>query len=159
MKSWADLSDDEKAPFHKLAEEDKARYEKECAAAETKRKEANRKKGIYISRSYGRVPCVGLDNGFTSYETIGPAEDFVAYAATDKIYPVVKSQGIVWKSITVNGITYRHNPAAGTKAYTAGRGKYRKFGQSDFIWHVSNGPKAKYTIYNNYKGETWREDH
>ena len=27
---------------------------------------------IYLSKSNGRVPCVGLDNGFSRYEILGP---------------------------------------------------------------------------------------
>lgn len=159
LKSWSNLTEEQKAPFEAKADADRKRYEIECHEAEELRKKANKKQGIHLARSYGKVPCVGLDNGFTSYEIIGPAEDFVPYTACDTIYPAVKSQGIKWKSITVNGMVYRHNPAAGTNAYTLGRGKYRRFGQSDLIWRVSTGPSKSYTTYSNYKGETWKQHH
>ena len=159
LKAWSNLTDQQKAPFEAKANADRERYEIECQEAEKARKKANRKKGVHLSRSYGKVPCVGLDNGFTSYEIIGPAEDFEPYTACDTIYPAVKSQGIKWKSITVDGLVYRHNPAAGTSAYTVGRGKHLRYGQRDLVWHVSNGPSTSYTLYSNYKGETWKQTH
>ena len=51
-----------------------------------------RELGIYLSYSYKRVPCVGLDNGFYSREVIGPANSVEEYSVDEQNYMELRTK-------------------------------------------------------------------
>ncbi len=72
LERWASMDDNEKNEYAEQARQDAERYKNERAAIQEKSEKEVEKLNIFLLRSYGRVPCVGLDNGFTSYEARGP---------------------------------------------------------------------------------------
>ena len=78
-EKWNNFNDAEKEKYLFLSEKDNQRYEEE--KIEIKEIEYNeiRKLKIYLNRSYGRVSCVGLDNGFTSYEVVSISNAALIY--------------------------------------------------------------------------------
>ena len=78
-ENWNNLSEESREIYTERATKDKERYEKEKDIILERKREETRAKKIFLGRSYGRVPCVGLDVGFSTSEAIGPAEQVVEY--------------------------------------------------------------------------------
>ena len=73
-EKWKSLTEDERDTFMLQAKHDHARYEKEQLEIKNKSNEEIKKLKIYLSYSGDRVPCIGLDNGFSSYTIVGPVD-------------------------------------------------------------------------------------
>ena len=84
------MSEEEKQIYLTQAEEDKNRYQNEKKVIEESLEEEIKKRKIYLSRSYGRVPCVGLDNGFTSFQVIGPVKSLELFTEKEKAKMLAK---------------------------------------------------------------------
>ena len=159
LKAWHTLSDKEKNEFEKKAEKEKLVYEEKLRELAREEEDKVRELGIYLSYSYGRVPCVGLDNGFYSREVIGPAHSVEEYNVDEQ-----ELYGIKYKKITIGKFTWQHNKGYWKKnswsgsdrnIYTLGRGW-----KSDRITkaRISNEKNQFHkTYYINYKDEHWEE--
>ena len=82
-EQWANLSEEERDTFILQAKHDAERYKNEKAEIKKKSKEEIKKLKIYLCYSGDRVPCVGLDNGFTSYNVVGPVESIELFTAAE----------------------------------------------------------------------------
>jgi hypothetical protein len=101
-------------------------------------------KPVYLSRGYGHVPMVGLDNGWSKHQVIGPASRVQLYdEETEKKY------GVKYRTITVANFTWYHQRSHRDKdfrGYTfANRrwGKRRGTGRA-YIWHISSQTKQSH---------------
>ena len=160
LMSWKDLSEEEKKPFQEKAKKDKEKYETEKKALDEIEYKKTRKLRIFLSRSYNRVPCVGMDNGFESYQTVGPAEKVEEYSEQELLELDEKNiPRVKFKSITINGCTYPHNKRSGNKWNVRVYG-YGGIKCKDYWWDVSEnyeGEAGKETHYHNYMGNKWVE--
>ena len=160
LERWASMDDNEKNEYAEQARRDAERYKNERVAIQEKSEKEVEKLNIFLLRSYGRVPCVGLDNGFTSYEARGPVNKVELF--TEKEKQKLIDRGISEKNIgkykSVQCLTFNWRAA-------------KKFGvtvyggctnNSDTWWGIReqyDGKAGNFTIYNNYKGENWTVDH
>lgn len=160
MKAWKNLTDEEKQPFIEKANQDKERYIQEKKIQDDIKKEETKKLEIFISRSYGRVSCVGMDNGWSNYEVIGPAEGLIEHTEEDKEKLrklEIKERYIPkYKTIIIAGLEYTYDKKTVKKYnYTAYRGAGLK-------WSVSSTKKQEhYTVTYNHNmcgDKTWRTE-
>lgn len=158
-EKWKSLSQDEANEFHMKSDSDAERYRSEREKIRERHSDKILSKNIYLVRSYGSVPCVGLDNHFVSYEVIGPIKKVEIYTQEERdklIAKGVPKDKIYYKS--VGGIPFNWRAA---KKYSV-----KVFGgstnNSDTWYGIRenyDGPTKNYTKYTNYKGETWIEYH
>uniref|UniRef100_A0A6C0CQF5 Uncharacterized protein n=1 Tax=viral metagenome TaxID=1070528 RepID=A0A6C0CQF5_9ZZZZ len=159
------MSEEEKERYQLMAKDDRVRFEKEKQKIIEKSHEEVKKMNIYLVRSHSRVPCVGLDNGFTSYEVHGPAVSVVLFTDKEKQH-IYQKWGVAldkipkYKTITVNTYPYKYNHRAAKKwGVTVYGGSTNN---SDTWWGVREnyeGKTGNFTEYVNYKGETWTENY
>ena len=83
-ENWNNLSEDNKDKYILQAKADNQRYAGEQQAILDKSKEEIKKLKIFLSYSGDRVPCVGLDNGFTSYTVRGPMDTVELFTEEEK---------------------------------------------------------------------------
>ena len=159
-EKWGNMSEEEKQIYITQAEEDKNRYQNEKKVIEESLEEEIKKRKIYLSRSYGRVPCVGLDNGFTSFQVIGPVKSLELFTEKEKAKLIAK--GIPEEKIgqykSVGGMPFNWRAAKrwNVKVYGGNQNN------SDTWWSLKEnyeGETGNFTTYNNYKGEVWTEHH
>ena len=157
-EQWANLSEEERDTFILQAKHDAERYKNEKAEIKKKSKEEIKKLKIYLCYSGDRVPCVGLDNGFTSYNVVGPVESIELFTVAEiekliakgipieKIgpYKSVGGHKFNWKAAKKWGVTVY----GGSQDYRPSWGALRE----NYEGYVGN-----FTTYTNYKGETWTE--
>ena len=152
-ENWNNLSEESREIYTARATKDKERYEKEKEAILERKREETRAKKIFLGRSYGRVPCVGLDVGFSTSEAIGPAEQVVEYDKEEQ-----EKYGIKYKIITIGSISWKHNRGYWRKrnsnVYTAGRA----WKNTPLMWSLSSS-QEQYHIqyYHDCYGKKWRE--
>lgn len=114
---------------------------------------------IYLQRTYDHVPQVGLDNGFYCVEVIGPASKVIFYDKVDKDIEDENYSKTKVKSITIDGITYKHNKKIFNK-YGCDRYTVRNTLKSTWYYIADGATKAeKYTQYSSYEGKSWRMQH
>ena len=164
-QKWNNMSEEEKEEYYLKAKHDKKRFEKEKQNIIEKAQEEVKKMNIYLVRSHSRVPCIGLDNGFTSFEVQGPAISVVLFTDEEK-QRINQKWGVAlekipkYKTITVNTYPYKYNHRAAKKWGVTVYGGSTNC--TDSWWGVRenyNGKTGKFTKYINYKGETWIEDY
>ena len=157
-EQWSNLTDEERDTFILQSKHDVERYKNEKAEIKKKSKEEIKKLKIYLCYSGDRVPCVGLDNGFTSYNVVGPVESIELFTAAEiekliakgipieKIgpYKSVGGHKFNWKAAKKWGVTVY----GGSQDYRPSWGRLRE----NYEGYVGN-----FTTYTNYKGETWTE--
>ena len=157
-EQWLNLTDEERDTFILQSKHDVERYKNEKAEIKKKSKEEIKKLKIYLCYSGDRVPCVGLDNGFTSYNVIGPVESIELFTVAEiekliakgipieKIgpYKSVGGHKFNWKAAKKWGVTVY----GGSQDYRPSWGRLRE----NYEGYVGN-----FTTYTNYKGETWTE--
>ena len=159
-EKWGSMSEEEKQTYKILAEKDKNRYQTEKKVIEESLEEEIKKRKIYLSRSYGRVPCVGLDNGFTSFQVIGPVKSLELFTEKEKAKLIAR--GITeekigeYKSVGGRPFNWRAAKRWNVKVYGGNQNN------SDTWWSLKEnyeGETGSFTTYNNYKGETWTTHH
>jgi hypothetical protein len=160
LEKWADMSNDEKRVYIAQATNDHTRYEREKETIREKSEEEVKKHNIFLTRSYGRVPCVGLDNGFTSYEVCGPVKKVKLFTEEEKQKLVEKgiSEKNIGKYKSIGWLKFNWRAAKkfGVSVYGGNTNN------SDSWWGVREnyeGKTGQFTSYNNYKGETWTVEH
>tara|TARA_B100000282_G_scaffold296676_1_gene279461 strand:+ start:397 stop:876 length:480 start_codon:yes stop_codon:yes gene_type:complete len=159
------MSEEEKEEYQLMAKHDKERFEKEKQDIIEKSQQEVKKMNIFLIRSHSRVSCVGLDNGFTYYEVLGPAISVVPFTDKEKQH-IYKKWGVAlekipkYKTITVDTYPYKYNHRAAKKWGVTVYGGTTN--NSDTWWGVREnyeGKTGKYIQYVNYKGETWTENY
>ena len=125
-----------------------------------KAREKIREKKIFLSYTTGRVPCVGLDNGFTTQQMVGPVDELEIFTESEK------------QKLIARGVPEKHI------------GKYKSVGGHKFNWRAAKkwgvtvyggsqhyqpswgglrenyeGKAGNFTHYTNYKGESWTENY
>jgi hypothetical protein len=162
-EKWHSLSDNEKQSFLYLAEADKERYGNEKDAIMEIERNETKKLKIYLSKSNGRVPCVGLDNGFSRYEIIGPVTKVELFTEEEikRLNLPESAKKPTYKAIYIDSdFTYKYNVKAARKWGVLAYGGNKNDSESWYrIRENYEGKTGKFTTYTNYKGETWTENY
>ena len=157
-EKWNTLSDHDKEKYNLKANLDKERFNQEKQGILDKSKEEIKKLKIFLSYSGKRVPCVGLDNGFTSYTVIGPMDTVELFTEEEKKKLI--ERGVPEKRIgkykSINGIKFNWRAAKKWDVTVYG-GSIR--GGWGGLRENYQGKAGKFTTYTNYKGETWTENY
>ncbi len=157
-KNWHNLSEEEKDKYILKSKEDNQRHSNEKQAILDKSKEEIKKLNIFLSYSGSRVPCVGLDNGFTKYTIIGPISSVELFTEEEKKkliekgVPIHRIERVKYKSI--NGIKF--NWRAAKKWDITVYGGSIRGGWAGLLENYE-GEVGNFTTYTNYKGESWTE--
>jgi len=159
-ENWHNLSEDDKDKYMLKSKADNQRLAGEKQEILNKSKEEIKKLKIFLSYSGDRVPCVGLDNGFTSYTIRGPMDTVELFTEQEKQKLIEKGvpEKYIGKYKSINGIKFNWRAArkwgvtvyGGSQNYRPGWGGLRE---------NYEGKAGKFTTYNNYKGETWTENY
>tara|TARA_B100000795_G_scaffold240287_1_gene202399 strand:+ start:5034 stop:5570 length:537 start_codon:yes stop_codon:yes gene_type:complete len=156
MKAWKFLTDEEKLPFVEKATKDKERYVQEKKVLDDIEKEKTKKLEIFISRSYGRVPCIGMDNGWSNYEVIGPAEKVSYFTEKEKKIFFDENNRLPpkYKELVIAGFSYKVDIKR-AKKYSCPFYGFEK-------WTICDEKKQEhYTITYNHNmcgDKTWRTE-
>jgi len=156
-ESWHNLSEDEKDKYMRKSKTDNQRYAAEKQAILDKSKERIKKLNIFLLQTTGRVPCVGLDNGFNNYTVIGPVDTVELFTDLEK--KNFEAQGIeVPKYKSVNGKKFNWRAARkwSVKVYGGSQNCRESW------WGLREnyeGEAGNFTTYTNYKGESWTENY
>ena len=154
-ENWHNLSEDEKDKYMLKAKLDNQRHADEKQAILDKSKEEIKKLNIFLVQNRGRVPCVGLDNGFSNYTVIGPMDTVELFTDLEK--KNFKAQGIEvpkYKSINGKKFNWRAARKWSVKVYGGSQNCRESW------WGLREnyeGEAGNFTTYNNYKGESWTE--
>lgn len=163
-ENWKTLPKSYKQQFISMAEEDKERYENEKdAIMEIERNEIKKLK-IYLSKSNGRVPCVGLDNGFYRYEILGPVTKVELFTEEEikRLNLPESAKKPTYKAIYIypSFFPYKYNVKAARKWGVLAYGGNKNDSESWYrIKENYKGKTGDFTTYTNYKGETWTENY
>ena len=157
---WATLSEEERDTFMLQAKHDHEKYQNEKAEIEEKSKEEIKKLKIYLRYSGDRVPCVGLDNGFTSYTIVGPVDNIELFNESEKkklIERGIPEEKIgIYKSVGGHKFNWRAAKKWGVTVYGGSQNNQSSWGG---IRENYDGEAGNFTTYTNYKGETWTENY
>lgn len=157
-ENWNTLSDHDKEKYTLNANLDKERFNKEKQVILDDSKEEIKKLKIFLSYSGDRVPCVGLDNGFTKYTIVGPIDTIELFTEEEKKKLI--ERGVPEKRIgkykSINGIKFNWRAAKKWDVTVYG-GSIR--GGWGGLRENYQGEAGKFTTYTNYKGETWTESY
>lgn len=157
-ENWGNLSEEEKDKYILKSKADNQRYSNEKQEILDKSKEEIKKLKIFLSYSGDRVPCVGLDNGFTSYTIIGPIDNVELFTEEEKKKLIEKGvpEKYIGKYKSINGIKFNWRAAKKWDVTVYG-GSIR--GGWGGLRENYQGKAGKFTTYTNYKGETWTESY
>jgi len=156
-ENWHNLSEDEKDKYMRKSKIDNQRYADEKQAILDKSKEEIKKLNIFLVQTTGRVPCVGLDNGFKNYTVIGPVDTVELFTDLEK--KNFEAQGIKvpkYKSVDGKKFNWRAARKWSVQVY-GGSQNYR-----ESWWGLREnyeGKAGNFTTYTNYKGESWTENY
>ena len=156
-ENWHNLSEDDKDKYMRKSKTDNQRYADEKQAILDKSKEEIKKLNIFLLQTTGRVPCVGLDNGFKNYTVIGPVDTVELFTDLEK--KNFEAQGIeVPKYKSVNGKKFNWRAARkwSVKVYGGSQNSRSSW------WGIREnyeGEAGNFTTFTNYKGETWTENY
>lgn len=157
-ETWNTLSDQDKEKYNLKANLDKERFNQEKQAILDESKEEIKKLKIFLSYSGKRVPCVGLDNGFTSYTVVGPMDTIELFTEEEKKKLIDKGvpEKRIGKYKSINGIKFNWRAAKKWDVTVYG-GSIR--GGWGGLRENYEGKQGKFTTYTNYKGESWTENY
>jgi hypothetical protein len=159
-EKWNYLNEEEKDKYILRAKADNQRLAGEKQVILDKSKEEIKKLKIFLIQTTGRVPCVGLDNGFSSYTVIGPMDAIELFTEEEK--KKLEAKGVspndIGKYKTINGIKFNWRAAKkyGVKVYGGNTNNNNTW------WGLREnyeGTTGNFTTYNNYKGESWTENY
>ena len=83
-EDWSSMSDQDKLQFTAKAKVEKDKHEEKKQSIEESLKEEVKKLKLFLRHSGDRVPCVGLDNGFSKYTIIGPMDKIELFTESAK---------------------------------------------------------------------------
>ena len=157
---WSSLSEEERDTFMLQAKHDHQRYENETSKIQEKLKNKIKKQKIFLCQTTASVPCVGLDNGFTSYNVIGPIDNIELFTEKEKQKLLEKGvpEEYIGKYKSVGGYKFNWRAAKkwNVKVYGGNQNNNRTW------WGLRenyDGQIGKFTVYTNYKDETWTENY
>ena len=160
LERWASMDDNEKNEYAEQARQDAERYKNERVAIQEKSEKEVEKLNIFLRYSGQRVPCVGLDNGFTNYTIMGPMDTVELFTEEEKKKLIEK--GVPEKKIakykSINGRKFNWRAARkwGVTVYGGSQNSQSSWGG---LRENYDGKAGNFTSYNNYKGETWTEEY
>jgi len=169
-EKWHSMTEEEKDKYLLMAKHDSERYLKEKQGIEKKLENEVCKLKLYLSRTTASVPCVGLDNGFTSYSISGPIVKVEMYTQ-EELEDLREKNIISWsdespctlkyKSVTdARGNTFKFNLKAAKKWSVQVYGGTMNNNNSWYsLIENYDGNVGHFTKYKNYKGETWIENY
>ena len=156
-ENWHNLSEDDKDKYIRKSKIDNQRYADEKQAILDKSKEEIKKLKIFLVQTTGRVPCVGLDNGFKNYTVIGPVDTVELFTDLEK--KNFEAQGIkVPKYKSVDGKKFNWRAARKWSVQVYGGSQ----NCTESWWGLREnyeGKAGNFTTYTNYKGESWTENY
>ena len=157
-ENWHNLNEEEKDKYILKSKADNQRHSTEKQTILDESKEEIKKLKIFLSYSGHRVPCVGLDNGFTNYTIIGPMDTVELFTEEEKKKLIEKGvpEKCIGKYKSINGIKF--NWRAAKKWHVTVYGGSIRGGWGGLRENYQ-GKAGKFTTYNNYKGETWTENY
>ena len=157
---WSSLSEEERDTFMLQAKHDHQRYENEKSKIQEKLQNEIKRQKIFLCQTTARVPCVGLDNGFTSYNVIGPIDNIELFTEKEKKKLLEKGvpEEYIGKYKSVGGYKFNWRAAKkwNVKVYGGNQNNNRTW------WGLRenyDGQIGKFTVYTNYKDETWTENY
>ena len=154
-ENWHNLSEDEKDKYMHKSKIDNQRYADEKQAILDHSEEEIKKLKIFLVQNRGRVPCVGLDNGFSNYTVIGPVKTVELFTDLEK--KNFEAQGIEvpkYKSVDGKKFNWRAARKWSVKVYGGSQNCRESW------WGIREnyeGEVGDFTTYTNYKGESWTE--
>ena len=154
-ENWHNLSEDEKDKYMHKSKIDNQRYADEKQAILDHSEEEIKKLKIFLVQNRGRVPCVGLDNGFSNYTVIGPVKTVELFTDLEK--KNFEAQGIEvpkYKSVDGKKFNWRAARKWSVKVYGGSQNCTESW------WGIREnyeGEVGDFTTYTNYKGESWTE--
>lgn len=156
LEQWHNMSESQREEYITLSNNDKLRYQNQKNSIYLKSADEIKKQNIFLRRTVGRVPCIGLDNGFTTYEVIGPVDNV-------ELFTEIEKKKLIDKGVDSNNIGnyksvggYKFNWRAAKKYSVTVYGGNTNNNES--WWGIREnytGEKGIFTIYNNYKGDVW----
>lgn len=155
-EKWENLPESERCEYEKQALSEKLLYDLEIKKIKEIAEEKIKKKKIFLSFVTGDVPCVGLDNGFTSYHILGPVSSIELF--TDKEKQKLISKGVPETSIgkykSVGGFNFNWRAAKKyeVSVYGGCQNDRRSWG---YLLENYDGEAGNITHYHNYKEEKW----
>ncbi len=158
---WNTLSEEERDKFMLQAKRDRERYENEKVEIEKKSGEEIKKLKIYLRYSGDRVPCVGLDNGFTRYTIVGPVDEIELFTTRVEKKKLI-DRGVpeekigIYKSVGGRKFNWRAAKKWGVTVYGGSQNYQPAWGG---LLENYEGEAGNFTTYTNYKGESWTENH
>ena len=159
-ENWHNLSEDDKDKYMLKSKADNQRLAGEKQVILDKSKEEIKKLKIFLIQTTGRVPCVGLDNGFSSYTIVGPIDNIELFTESEKQKLIAKGvpEKYIGKYKSVGGRKFNWRAARkwGVKVYGGSQNYQASWGG---LRENYEGKAGKFTTYNNYKGETWTENY
>ena len=156
-EQWANLTDDQKDTYLLQAKNEKRIYNEKKQGVLDHSEEEIKKLKIFLVQTTGRVPCVGLDNGFSNYTVIGPIDTVELFTDLEK--KNFEAQGIeVPKYKSVNGKKFNWRAARkwSVKVYGGSQNSRSSW------WGIREnyeGEAGNFTTYTNYKGDSWTENY
>ncbi len=157
---WANLPAHEKSKYEAQAQEATVLYEEKKDAIREKAKEKIREKKIFLCYTTGRVPCVGLDNGFTTQNIVGPVDELEVFTEAEKQKLIAKGvpEEYIGKYKSVGG--HKFNWRAAKKWHVTVYGGSQNYQPSwGGLRENYEGKAGNLTHYTNYKGESWTENY
>ena len=154
-ENWHNLNEDDKDKYMRKSKIDNQRYADEKQEILDKSKERIKKLNIFLLQTTGRVPCVGLDNGFNNYTVIGPVDTVELFTDLEK--KNFEAQGIKvpkYKSVDGKKFNWRAARKWSVKVYGGSQNCRESW------WGLREnyeGEAGNFTTYTNYKGESWTE--
>lgn len=157
-EQWANLTDDQKDTYLLQAKNEKRIYNEKKQGVLDYSEEEIKKLKIFLRYSGDRVPCVGLDNGFTKYTIIGPISSVELFTEEEKKKLIDKGvpEKCIGKYKSINGIKFNWRAAKKWDVTVYG-GSVR--GGWGGLLENYEGKQGKFTTYTNYKGESWTENY
>ena len=159
-EEWSSMSDQDKLQFTAKAKVEKDKHEEKKQSIEESLKEEVKKLKLFLRHSGDRVPCVGLDNGFSKYTIIGPMDKIELFTESEKQKLINKGvpEKYIGKYKSVGGRKFNWRAARKWDITVYGGSQnYRPCWGS--LLENYEGKTGEFTSYNNYKGETWTENH
>jgi hypothetical protein len=144
-EQWTSMDEDTKDQYLLKAKVDNERYVNEKQAIIDKSQEEIKKLKIFLSYSRGRVPCVGLDNGFDSYRVMGPIHTIEMFTEQEKEKLIAKglSEQYIGKYKSIDGIKFNWRAA-------------KKWGVTVYGGNINGGWLSVHENYEGYVGDYTR---
>lgn len=157
---WNEMSEEERDTFLVMTKKDNARYIEEKKQKQQELKDIIKRQKIFLRWNTARVPCVGLDNGFSRYTIRGPVTDIELFTEKEKQKLLNKglTENQIGKYKSVDGYAFNWRAAKkwDVKVYGGSTNYQRGWGS---LLENYEGMAGNFTTYNNYKGESWTENY